>query len=451
MSPYALHLMTSEINDVWEEVSNIYKNFLYIAPMVIIPFLIMFYISYTAKCKKSILGSVIIITTLASVGIRLYRSPTPRFTPNEIRFTIDNSIKAFFGYWIISFKNYGIKEYKPYNIVEKSIPQAPINIVYIIGESVNYRHMSLFGYKRETTPLLSKLSKEPNFYYTQAISGSISTFSSVKFLTNAIGEADNVMQTALDTSNLFKLAKKHGFKTFYISTQTEHLLSSIGGIQYIDVISTKDTNTLKVNALMDEYLFETLDSQKLTNKNFIVLHQRCIHTPYAKTFSKNYPRKKEIFSGSTNQVIDDYDNAMVYNDYLISQLFNRFNKQKNGKFYIIWTSDHNELMGEGGLFGHGHGYLFPQTAHVPLLLQTNDYKFLDDIKQIFSPTHYEIVKRLSKLLGFEIKNPNEKPNTFFISGIDYNGKCGYIRLKKDPINKTISYFGYEVRKHNSVK
>lgn len=446
MSPYSLHLMTGELEDVIEETLSIYKNFLYIIPIVTIPFISIFYVSHhLTKCKKSFLGTLIMLIVLGCIGTRLYRSPTPRFTPNEVRFTIDNSIKAFFGYWIIHLKKYSIKEYKPYEIIEKNTPTGPINVVYIIGESVNHKHMSIFGYPRKTTPFLKELSLEPNFYYTQAIAGSISTVSSCKFLTNVICEADNVIQTALDTTNLFKLAKAHGFKTFYISSQTEHLLSSIGGIGYIDTISTKDTNPLRANELMDEYILETLDSQMLGDKNFIVLHQRCIHTPYTKTFSKNY-KNKSRFRGSKKQIIDEYDNAMVYNDYLISKMFHKFNKQKNGKFYIIWTSDHNELMGEKGLFGHGHGYLIPETAEVPLLIQSNDSSFLESIKQIFKPTHYELAKNIALILGFEVKNPNEENDTFYISGIDYNGKCGYIRLIKNLENKTISYHGHDTKK-----
>ncbi len=96
-------------------------------------------------------------------------------------------------------------------------------------------------------------------------------------------------------------------------------------------------------------------------------------------------------------------------------------------------------MGENGLFGHGHGYLIPQTADVPLLIQSNDDNFLNLIKQVFKPTHYEIAKNIALLLGFEIQNPNEEENIFYISGIDYNGKCGYIRFKKNISNMTISY------------
>jgi glucan phosphoethanolaminetransferase (alkaline phosphatase superfamily) len=376
--------------------------------------------------------------------MRLYLSVTPRFNPNEIRFTICNSIKTFCGFLIITCKKYEIKQYKPYEIVElKSNLPKEMNIVYIIGESVNHKYMSLFGCEQNTTPLLKDLLvNNDTCYFTQGIAGSISTLSSIKFMMNAIGEADNPIQTSKDITNLFRLAKRRGFRTFYISSQTEHMLSSIGGANYMDVRITKDSNPLECGRFMDEYLLKNLDKQVFGKRNFIVLHQRCIHSPYRDTFSKNY-KDRNIFHGSKNKIMDEYKNAMHYNDYIISAIFKKFNKQKNGKFYIIFASDHNELMGEmiGGkeIYGHGHGLLLPETADIPILIQSNDKDFITKIKKIFKPTHYEIAKSIAYLLGYEVHNPNERDDTFYISGIDYNGKCGFIKLKKNLKLKKIEY------------
>jgi glucan phosphoethanolaminetransferase (alkaline phosphatase superfamily) len=110
-----------------------------------------------------------------------------------------------------------------------------------------------------------------------------------------------------------------------------------------------------------------------------------------------------------------------------------------GKFYIIWTSDHNELLGEGGLYGHGTGQLYPITAAVPFVVQTNDSAYLNELKKIYKPTHYEIAKSIALLLGFEIINKNEESDIFYVNGIDFNGKCGYIKCTKDIKNRYVSY------------
>ena len=439
LSPYTLYLFSNEIGDTFQEVGNMFFRYIYILPIVLLPFI---GISYCLKQKsyKSIFGTLILLVSFCFFGYKYYDTDRPRFNPNGVRFTIDNSLKAFWGYITIKYKHFPIKNYKPYEVLKiKSDFEEPINIIYIIGESSNYRHMSLFGYERNTTPNLKELSKSSDFYFTTGISGSISTVASCKFIMNSLREADNAIQASKNTTNLFKLAKSNGFKTFYLSNQTEHLLSSISGVNYIDVIKTKDSNPVKSSELMDDYLIDLLSSQKFSNRNFIVLHQRCIHTPYANAFGKKFHNRNQ-FSGSQNQLIDEYDNAMIYNDQIISKIFNYFNKQKNGKFYIIWASDHNELMGENGLFGHGMGYLIPQTADVPVMIQSNDQTFMTKMKSIFKPNIYEITKNIANILGYEIKNPNEKDNTFYISGVDFNGKCGYIKYQKNSTNNNVNYF-----------
>lgn len=436
LSPYSVYLFSKEIQDTFQEAVNVFFNYWYILPMVILPFAGILY--YIKKNKKqSVLGTLILLITFCSYGYKYYNTDLPRFNPNGVRFTIDNSLKAFWGYLVLEYKNFPVKNYKPYEVVNiKDNFEEPISIVYIIGESSNYRHMSLFGYIIETTPELKKLSQQPNVYFTKGISGAICTIASCKFMLNSLREANNPIQAADDTTNLFKLAKEKGFKTFYLSNQSEHLLSSISGISYIDVFKTKDSDIRKSGKIIDNLLFEIIKRQTFTNRNFIVLHQRCIHTPYTKAINKNFKFKYK-FSGSLNPVIDEYDNAMFYNDYIISSLFNHFNKQKKGKFYIIWASDHNELLGENGLFGHGH--LIEKCANIPVIVQSNDKEFLDNFKKIYKPNHYEITKSIAKLLGYEIINPNEDGKTFYISGVDFNGKCGYIKYLKDSEKRKVIY------------
>jgi glucan phosphoethanolaminetransferase (alkaline phosphatase superfamily) len=444
LSPFALHLMQKEMHDVGTEIAFLWKDYGYILPMVIIPFAAIDFLNRKFVVLKSWLGIVAIGSIFCTFGYRLCTAMTTRFVPNARRITLDSSLKAFFGYFIIKYRNYHLKSYRPYSVEKNQFfnREGPINIVYIIGESCNYRHMSLFGYDvHDTTPRLKALAQNnDHFIFKVGISGANSTFASVKFITNAIGEPDNVQQTGLNTTNLFKLAKQSGFQTFYLSTQHDTLLSGIGGIQYIDHIVAKASNpidTIQIQIKRDLYLLELIHRQTFSDKNFIVLHQSSVHSPYALTYGQGY-KAPQTFSGSAEKILDDYDNAMLYNDFLISQMFEFFNKDRN-PFYIIWTSDHNELLGENGIYGHGSGTLIPEAAQVPVIVQSNDVSFLEKIKHTFAITHYEIAKLLVEQIGFTIHNPNEEKNVFYTNGIDYNGKCGYLRFTKDPERQTITY------------
>ncbi|MDR2812716.1 MAG: sulfatase-like hydrolase/transferase [Puniceicoccales bacterium] len=441
LSPFALHFMQKEMGDVWTEITFFWKDYGYVLPIIFIPFAFIYFLNKKVTVFKSWVGILIIFCIVGGIGHRLCIDSAQRFTPNSRRITIYNSLKAFLGYFIIKYRHYDFKTYQPY-VVEKNQffgRKDPINIVYIIGESCNYRHMSLFGYDaNNTTPYLKKLSQaNDNFIFKVGIAGANSTLSSVKFITNAIYEPDNLKQTSFDATNLFKLAKQSGFQTFYLSTQCDMFLSSIGGAQYIDHTVTKETNPIQIRLKKDLYLLELMQKQKYGDKNFIVLHQSSVHSPYEMTYGQGY-RASCIFSGNSKKIFDDYDNAMLYNDFLIYQIFEFFNKSKY-PFHIIWVSDHNELLGENGMYGHGSGILVPEVAQIPVLVQSSDSVFLKKINDIFAITHYEIAKLLAEQMGFDIVNPNEEENVFYTNGIDFNGQCGYIRLIKDPATKTVKY------------
>jgi glucan phosphoethanolaminetransferase (alkaline phosphatase superfamily) len=441
LSPFALHFMEKEMGDVWTEIAFFWKDYSHILPIVFIPFVFIYFLNKKFTPLKSWVGTLIIFCIFGGIGHRLCTDGAQRFTPNARRITLYNSLKTFFGYFIVKYRHYDFKTYQPYTVEKNKFfeRKGPINIVYIIGESCNYRHMSLFGYgDRDTTPCLKKiLQNNNNFIYKIGIAGANSTLSSVEFITNAIYEPDNLKQTALDTTNLFKLAKQSGFRTFYWSTQCDMFLSSIGGVQYMDHIVTKETDPIQIALKKDLYLLELLETQTFSDKNFIVLHQSSVHSPYGTTYGLGY-KASYVFSKSPQKILDDYDNAMLYNDFLISEMFNFFNKSEH-LFYIIWVSDHNELLGEGGMYGHGSGNLVPETAQIPVLAQSNDPVFLEKINNTFAITHYEIAKLLAEQIGFTITNPNEEKNVFYTNGIDYNGKCGYIRFTKDPVTQTVKY------------
>ncbi|MDR1609391.1 MAG: sulfatase-like hydrolase/transferase [Holosporales bacterium] len=434
-SAHSVYMLLYELGDVIRESANVFWQYAYIIPVVVTPFVgIAYLIRSSERCRLHLVGTILLIGTICAIGTRVpNRHRGAACCPNEIRFTINNSLKVLWGYLLVMQSNMvSIKKYIPYEVIDTGYkPDAPVTIVYIIGESMNYNHMSLFGYERDTTPNLKRLATEQTFYHTPGIAGGIVTLSSCKFMMNIVREADNSFFKCANMTNLFKFAKSRGFKTFYLSAQTEHLLTSIAGVHYIDVLITKDSNIAKARSMQEDYLRYLLDQQTFTDRNFIVLHQWCIHSPY-----NDFPNIKK-FSGSAEARVDEYDSAMTYNDVMITRLFERFNKQKRGKFYIIFASDHNELLGEDGLYGHSH--LAPKVADIPVMIQSNDKAFMDEMRAIFKPNHFEIATVIAKLLGYEIRNPNEEPDTFYISGAEYSGKFGYIKYRKSSKDRIVEY------------
>ncbi|MDR0677647.1 MAG: sulfatase-like hydrolase/transferase [Holosporaceae bacterium] len=425
ISTSSLYLLEKEILDVSYEVMDLFISYFPILLTCVLSFVLIYkiYPTYPKENIKSTLGSILLIAS--SILYVSIIDGQLDFTPNPTRFAFENSIKTVCGYIYSKVgKIHKFNNYKAYSVERiKPISNDPVTIVYILGESSNSEHMSLFGYDEDTTPNLRKMFQSGNVYCTVGIAGAVSTISSCKFMCNAIREPDNIRQTSSDTTNLFRLAKESGFKTFYISAQQNNLCSSVGGTPYIDVLITRMRYPKEFSYQRDTFLLDIIDKQEFTDKNFVVIHQRCIHSPYRKTVPNSFCTPSRQIKHRDTLL---YNNAMVYNDYVISSLFGKFNKSKN-KFYIFWTSDHNELTGQNGLYGHGH--LLLACARIPIIIQSNDQDFLCEIRKKHCLTHYDICSTIIGLFGMRIINPNEEKEIYYINGIDYDGKCGYIKIK----------------------
>ena len=437
LTPSDFVAMIDEWHDVVHGAGDAFSSHWEILPVVLIPFALMWSLT-KIKIKKTIFGDIFIGITLIAVvlGNWLYRGVP---YPLEGRVTIDNSLKSFSLFIVDLFRNYETPKYLPYEIKNVGIKtDEPITIVYIMGESVNAKHMSLFGYARDTTPKLKELAKSSDLYYTEGIASAICTKASSKFMGNVIWEPNNPKLTTGCETSLCKLAKENGFKVYYFAGKRNKMLNSVCNMssKYIDEVKTRNTDEEHVSKVLDDYIIENIDSHEFTGRNLILLHKWCIHVPYSKAHPESYTPKHQFTDGSS-EMIDQYDTAMLYEDDIVTRIFNRFNKPKSGKVYIFYASDHNECMGEGGVYSHS--FLYPQVADIPVIVQSNDKEFMKKFKSIFKPTHYEISMMIANLLGFEIKNPNEKENVFYINGLDYDGRGGYIELTKHPETKTVSY------------
>jgi glucan phosphoethanolaminetransferase (alkaline phosphatase superfamily) len=103
------------------------------------------------------------------------------------------------------------------------------NVIFVIGESVRYHHMSLYGYGRETTPFLQSQVGKEGFYYRKTVASAVSTDVALPYLLNALTGPEQVHNMVAGTWCLFRMAKASGMKTFFLSTQTadsmEHIIN----------------------------------------------------------------------------------------------------------------------------------------------------------------------------------------------------------------------------------
>ncbi|MFC3032507.1 phosphoethanolamine transferase [Pseudoalteromonas fenneropenaei] len=378
---------------------------------------------------------VLVILLLCAPFAQSYSSNAfQKFQPNIGHSALKNGLysMSYFLSLAIRSNNETITDYQPY--VVTSVPTSDYNIVILMGESLSTLNMGLYGYERDTTPELNKLKSDSNFFYTRAISSAVTTRVSLAMFYNVTYEPDNAKHLRNMDTALYKLAKQQGYQTHYITTQKNAgALTHAFSMAHVDTWQDNDALS-RFDGEYDNRLLLALQELNLDyqQKQFITLHMRSAHAPYV----DNYPQEQTVFPTEgqpyAHYMRNSYDNSVRYTDKTISELIAHFKHSKQPTL-IFMTSDHGELLGQDGRFGHNQIDL--DVAAVPFLLYAvNDpEQQLKDIKNQFGcmTNHYEISRQIAKLLGAYIENPNQVAGQYYLNGQSPYGEAGFKRYTLD--------------------
>lgn len=214
--------------------------------------------------------------------------------------------------------------------------------------------MSLYGYKKDTTPFLARNVKNATFVFKQAFSNSSSTLLSFPSILSGVSPAQPVPMTH-NFPLFWEYAKVANYSTFYI---TSHDLqwnnfkgffrnSSIdkiwdkeaSGSGVFNDIGIDDRKTVREFKQYVKFL-------KNKNEKFAgVLHFNTNHFPYI------VPEEEKVFP--VNTVPDQYDNSVHHMDNLLKEVYEFMNAEGlTENTLVIFTSDHGESLFEHEYLGH---------------------------------------------------------------------------------------------------
>lgn len=230
----------------------------------------------------------------------------------------------------------------------------PRTLVLVIGESTTRNRMGLYGYGRNTTPKIEQFKKEnPNLVvFNDVVSSRPYT---IEILQQALTFADEQHPDLyLKTPSLIHLMKQAGYKTFWITNQqtiTERNTMLTMFSKQTDKQYYMNNDRNQSSRQYDQSVFEPFKEVLAdpAEKKFIVIHLLGTHMKYEFRYPKNGEHNR--FKGKTSipfnideskvPVYNSYDNAVSYNDYVTTTLFNLFkNSKENG--FILYFSDHGE-------------------------------------------------------------------------------------------------------------
>lgn len=271
-------------------------------------------------------------------------------------------------------------------------------VVLVIGESARSENFSLYGYKNNTNPLLSKID---NVYHFEANSAATYTTAGVKAILDY-----------KETTDLYEILPNYLYRNdVEVIWKTTNWGEPPLHIKNIETREKLAPNCKSANCDYDEILLTGLKEQIQASKKkkiLIVLHTSTSHGP---SYNKKYPTAFETFvpvcksvelgNCTQKELINAYDNTIVYTDYILSQVIGELKQLKDYKSSMIFVSDHGESLGEKNLYMHGIPLeIAPKEQYeIPFIVWTSEgSKQLKANKKV---TQYHVFHSVLNFLNIE--------------------------------------------------
>ncbi|MDF3863868.1 phosphoethanolamine transferase CptA [Pseudomonas denitrificans (nom. rej.)] len=246
----------------------------------------------------------------------------------------------------------------PLQNLKDSSGNEPRTLVLVLGESTTRQHMHLYGYGRDTTPNLDALAASGQGLtvfqnvvaprpYTIEVMQQILTF----------GDEQNPDRFLTDPS-LINLMKQAGYKTFWITnqqtmTKRNTMLTTFS--QQTDeqayLNNQRNQNASQYDGVVLDPFEKALKDP--AQKKFIVVHLLGTHMDYRYRYPEEFAYFKDrqgapsALSDGQVETYNFYDNAVRYNDFVVSSLIKRYSAA-NANGFMLYLSDHGEDVYSSG-------------------------------------------------------------------------------------------------------
>ncbi len=218
---------------------------------------------------------------------------------------------------------------------------APEREVYVlvIGEASRYDSWSLFGYGRETNPLLAR--QQDLLLFKNVLTQSNTTHKSVPIILSSCQAEDH--DSIYQRKGVIALFREAGFKTLFVSNQAPNnaLIDRLAAEADRSVYLSRGDVDGSLLPYVDEAL--RADSSDL----LVVLHTYGSHYSYDCRYPRSFARFTPDTDVSINkkhkqQIVNAYDNSVLYTDQVLSTLIDLLRERGDICSALFYCADHGE-------------------------------------------------------------------------------------------------------------
>ena len=340
-----------------------------------------------------VLSTLILLTLFAYPNLKLIRNQSfnlPSFvesiekrmepaTPWQLVFGYTQYRKQLSAVTDLLEKN---QQLPPLTNLQNAYQDVPATLVLVIGESTNRQHMSLYGYPRKTSPGLDALRHELQVFehvyaprpYT------------IEVMQQVLSFADQQNPDLyLTRPSLINLMKQAGYKSFWITnqqtmTKRNTMLTSFSrqADEQVYLNNSRAQNSAEYDMdVVEPFKRALADPAK---HKLIIVHLLGTHMKYEYRFPPEFAVFKDgsglpdWVNKEQQGIINDYDNAVLYNDKVMTTLIESMRQAKTHGF-MVYFSDHGEDVfdsGEHNVLGRNEGKPTIPMYAVPFFLWMTD-------------------------------------------------------------------------------
>lgn len=391
---------SQETSDFLQSYFSIEKIILWVTTLIL---LYVVYFSYRFKITIKEKGTKILI--IIGLSISLLGCATLRYTFFANLFP-GKYIHFMYLYEPIT----DLSEYRQSVKIEETTKKHPSKIMVIIGESFAKSHSSIYEYEKETNPKLATLMKSKNLYsFTHCEAPATRTTLAFKCIMSTYCTSKSTEKKWYECITLNDVFQPM-YEMYWISNQKNSGTYNCVQSYYANLCDSVWFSNEEIGQMdcYDEVLLPIIHSLKKANKenkkkpSLVIVNLMGQH----EAFWLRYPNKWEHYREldyldkpqKQRKALASYDNATLYNDYIVYSIIQQY---KDEKAIIFYFPDHGLDLYETDESFFGHAQLISSKS-VEISRQIPFFIYVSDSYKQSQPLEIDkIEKSLSKPFNTE--------------------------------------------------